>query len=49
MGEEFIQSICKKYIIIRTAWLYSNTSENFLKKLFSIQEKNGFNGRNRYS
>jgi len=42
MGEEFIQSICKKYIIIRTAWLYSNTSENFLKKIISqFKKKNG--------
>ena len=35
MGEKFIQSICTKYIIIRTAWLYSTTSENFLKKIIS--------------
>lgn len=43
MGEEFIQSICTKYIIIRTAWLYSNTSENFLKKIISQFNKKNSN------
>ena len=32
-GESSIQSICKDYIIIRTAWLYSNGRNNFLNKI----------------
>ncbi len=34
-GENFIQAICSQYIIIRTAWLYSNGKNNFLKKIKS--------------
>lgn len=40
-GESFIQSICKDYIIVRTAWLYSNGENNFLNKIqtqFSNQD-----------
>ena len=32
-GESFIQLICKDYVIIRTAWLYSNGENNFLNKI----------------
>lgn len=32
-GELYIQSKCSHYIIIRTAWLYSNGKNNFLDKV----------------
>jgi len=34
-GENYIREICKKYIIIRTAWLYSNGKNNFLDAIRS--------------
>ncbi|MGB5434248.1 MAG: dTDP-4-dehydrorhamnose reductase [Maribacter sp.] len=33
MGEQAIASICKKYFIIRTSWLYSEYGSNFLKSM----------------
>ena len=33
MGEQAIESICKKYFIIRTSWLYSEYGSNFLKSM----------------
>lgn len=32
-GENYIREICDKYIIIRTAWLYSNGKNNFLESI----------------
>lgn len=34
-GENFIKEICSNYVIIRTAWLYSNGKNNFLDKIRS--------------
>ena len=33
LGEQAIASICKKYFIIRTSWLYSEYGSNFLKSM----------------
>ncbi|NNE76483.1 MAG: dTDP-4-dehydrorhamnose reductase [Pricia sp.] len=33
LGEQEIQSICKKYFIVRTSWLYSEYGNNFLKSM----------------
>jgi len=35
-GEQEIQAILKKYIIIRTSWLYSEYGNNFLKTMFKL-------------
>ncbi len=41
LGEFAIQKLCKKYIIIRTSWLYSHleTKNNFLSKIKSLALK----------
>jgi len=41
-GEKAVQSFAKKYVIIRTSWLYSHleTEHNFLQKLNKILQKN---------
>lgn len=35
-GEELVQKYCSKYIIIRTAWLYSPFGKNFLKTMLAL-------------
>ncbi len=38
-GEEFVQSLCENYNIIRTAWLYGD-GRNFVKTMLALAEKN---------
>lgn len=41
-GEQLIQEVCRKYMIIRTSWLYSDKSNNFpntIMKLAKEKEK----------
>lgn len=38
-GEEFVQSLCENYNIIRTAWLYGE-GRNFVKTMLALAEKN---------
>ena len=38
-GEKFVQEICKKYFILRTAWLYGQ-GKNFVKTMISLSKKN---------
>ncbi len=38
-GEEFVKSLCKKYNIVRTAWLYGE-GKNFVKAMLALAEKN---------
>lgn len=35
-GEQAIQKVCCKYIIIRTAWLYSEFGKNFVKTMLNL-------------
>jgi dTDP-4-dehydrorhamnose reductase len=39
MGEQAIESICKKYYIIRTSWLYSEYGSNFLKSMLKYGQE----------
>lgn len=38
-GERFVQSICSKYYILRTAWLYGN-GNNFVRTMLNLAESN---------
>ena len=40
LGEQAIQSHGGNYVIIRTAWLYSEFGNNFLKKMLQLTSKN---------
>jgi dTDP-4-dehydrorhamnose reductase len=39
-AEEYIIEHLKKYIIIRTSWLYSEYNRNFVKSIISLSKKN---------
>jgi len=38
-GEQEIQKLCKKYVILRIGWLYSNFSKNFYTELLNLSQK----------
>ena len=38
-GEEVVKSICSKYFIIRTSWLYGHHGNNFVEKMISLKDK----------
>lgn len=38
-GEEFVQQICKRYFIIRTAWMYGE-GKNFVRTMLSLAQSN---------
>ena len=40
-GEEAVQNNCKKYFIVRTAWLYSYYGKNFVKTIVNAAKKYG--------
>ena len=39
LGEQYVQSFCSKYFIIRTAWLYGD-GNNFVKTMLKLSESN---------
>ena len=39
LGEQYVQSFCSKYFIIRTAWLYGD-GNNFVKTILNLSESN---------
>ena len=36
LGEEYVQQFCRRYFIVRTAWLYGYTGKNFVKTMVSL-------------
>ncbi|MEM7085935.1 MAG: dTDP-4-dehydrorhamnose reductase [Bacteroidota bacterium] len=38
-GEEYIQEVCDKHLIIRTSWLYSQYGHNFLNSMLRFAEE----------
>lgn len=41
LGEEYIKQFCKKYFIVRTAWLYGYYGKNFVKTMMNIARDKG--------
>lgn len=41
MGEYYIQQFCKKYFIVRTAWLYGKFGNNFVKTIIKAAKEKG--------
>ena len=39
LGEEYVKAFCKRYFIIRTAWLYGE-GNNFVKTMLTLAKKN---------
>ncbi|KRF35869.1 dTDP-4-dehydrorhamnose reductase [Paenibacillus sp. Soil787] len=38
-GEEFVRSICPKYFIVRTSWVYGLHGNNFVKTMLQLAQK----------
>ncbi len=36
LGEKYVADFCKKYFIVRTAWLYGRTGKNFVKTMINL-------------
>ncbi len=41
LGEQYVQQFCKRYFIVRTAWLYGYTGKNFVKTMLKINREKG--------
>lgn len=41
LGEQYVQQFCSRYFIVRTAWLYGYTGNNFVKTMLKINREKG--------
>ena len=39
LGEEYVKSLCSRYFIVRTAWLYGYAGKNFVKTICAAAKK----------
>lgn len=42
-AEQAVQSICEKYYIVRTSWLYGHHGKNFVETMISLKDKDVLN------
>lgn len=40
-GEEAVRSLCDKYYVARTSWLYGHHGKNFVETMLTLAKKNG--------
>jgi dTDP-4-dehydrorhamnose reductase len=41
LGEEYVKTLCSRYFIVRTAWLYGYVGKNFVKTIRNAAQKFG--------
>ena len=41
LGEQYVQQFCRRYFIVRTAWLYGYNGKNFVKTIVNAGKKFG--------
>lgn len=41
LGEEYVQQFCRRYFIVRTAWLYGYVGGNFVKTMVRLAKEKG--------
>lgn len=41
LGEEYVRQFCRRYFVVRTAWLYSRTGKNFVRTMARLGAKPG--------
>ena len=41
LGEQYVQSFCSRYFIVRTAWLYGYIGKNFVKTILKAGKERG--------
>lgn len=41
LGEQYVRDFCKRYFIVRTAWLYGYEGNNFIKTIMRIAREKG--------